>query len=39
MPFYILEKKNQFIFDKKKFVFSSKIGSLNKKFSKEKKFS
>jgi aminoglycoside N3'-acetyltransferase len=36
MPFYILEKKNQFIFDKKKFVFSSKIGSLNKKFSKEK---
>jgi aminoglycoside N3'-acetyltransferase len=37
MPFYMLEKNKKFIFDKRKFVFTNKIGSLSKKFCKEKK--
>ena len=37
MPFYILEKNKKFIFDKKKFIFNNKIGTLTKVFCKEKK--
>jgi len=37
MPFYMLEKNKKFIFEKKKFIFTNKIGSLTKKFCKEKK--
>lgn len=37
MPFYNFDKKKKFIFDEKKFVYSSSIGSLNKEFSKQKK--
>ena len=36
MPFYILEKKTNSYLIKRNLYFSSKIGSLNKKFSKEK---
>ncbi len=37
MPFYMLEKNRTFVFDRKKFVITNKIGSLTKKFCKEKK--
>ena len=37
MPFYMLEKNKTFVFDRKKFVITNKIGSLTKKFCKEKK--
>ena len=37
MPFYNFDKRKTFIFDVKKFVNSSAIGSLNKEFSKQKK--
>jgi aminoglycoside N3'-acetyltransferase len=36
MPFYIFEDDKKFIFNKKKFEFTSKIGSLTKSFCKEK---
>ena len=36
MPFYILDMKQKYVFDKKKFIFSKKIGSLTRKFCKEK---
>ncbi len=35
MPFYILNAKSDFIYDKKKFIISSKIGILTKLFLKE----
>ena len=37
MPFYILEKNKKFIYEKKKFIFTDKIGALTKIFCKEKK--
>jgi len=37
MPFYIFEKNSDFIFNKKKFIFSNKIGALTRKFCREKK--
>ena len=36
MPFYIFEDNKEFIFDKKKIIFTNKIGSLTKSFCKEK---
>ena len=36
MPFYILDKKEPYIFDKRKFKFTNKIGSLTRKFCDEK---
>ena len=36
MPFYMLEKNKTFVFDRKKFVITNKIGSLTKNFVKKK---